>query len=263
MVLPVAFRNPPLAPHTSAADAVASKLEEMIADGVFVPDQALPSERKLCDVLGMSRPAVREGLRLLRGRGLLRTEHGRGSYIARLHDVAGSTPLLQLFANQPRTLFDLLEVRALLEGESARLAATRGTDADFVLMARRYEDLRETQLRHRETNVDTHARLDHAFHLSICEASHNPVLVFTLRALTDLWLSSVFAAVANLYHRAPYKQQIDSQHSRLYQAVLARDPKRAKRAALDHLHSVRDSLRKIERDEQRLVRSMLRLEYRK
>ncbi|HTT06785.1 MAG TPA: transcriptional regulator GlcC [Steroidobacteraceae bacterium] len=255
------FRNSTLAPHHSAADAVATKLEEMIADGVFVPDQALPSERKLCDVLGMSRPAVREGLRLLRGRGLLRTEHGRGSYIARLRDNVGSTPLLQLFANQPRTLFDLLEVRALLEGESARLAATRGTDSDFVRMARRYEELRETQSEQCNTDVDTHARLDHAFHQSICEASHNPVLVYTLGAITDLWLSSVFAVVANLYHRPPYKQQIDSQHSRLYQAVLARDPMRAKRAALDHLHSVRDSLRKIETGEERLVRSMRRLEY--
>ncbi|MDI9690597.1 FCD domain-containing protein, partial [Burkholderia cenocepacia] len=62
------------------------------------------------------------------------------------------------------------------------------------------------------------AKLDHAFHLAICEASHNPVLVNTLQSLTDLLLSSVFASVNNLYHREPLKKQIDRQHARLYNA---------------------------------------------
>lgn len=248
----------------AAADRVASRIEQLIADGVFAVGQPLPAERELSASLGVSRPAVREGLRLLRGRGLVRTEHGRGNFVSNLHENAATTPLLQLFASQPRTLYDLLEVRALLEGESARLAAIRGTDADFVLMARRYEELRqaESESTRAQLDADAHARLDHAFHLSICEASHNPVLLHTLRSLTDLLLSSVFAAVVNLYHRTPYKELIDTQHARLYQAVLSRKPDLAQRAALDHLHGIRDALREIEQDEQRLIRSMMRLESR-
>jgi GntR family transcriptional activator of glc operon len=68
--------------------------------------------------------------------------------------------------------------------------------------------------------------------------------------------------VVNLYHRTPYKELIDTQHARLYQAVLSRKPDLAQRAALDHLHGIRDALREIEQDEQRLIRSMMRLESR-
>ena len=95
------------------------------------------------------------------------------------------------------------EVRSLLEAESARLAALRGTEADFIMIRRRYDEMMASQ--GIETDAATHAHLDHAFHRAICEASHNPVLVHTLQSLTDLLLGSVFACVNNLYHREPEK----------------------------------------------------------
>lgn len=241
------------------ADVVAERIERLIVDGVLKIGQALPSERRLCEKLGISRSAMREGLRVLRGRGIIETEHGRGSFVARLSGAQDTSPLMHLFNSQPRTLYDLLEVRALLEGESARLAALRGTEADFILLRRRYEEMLAA---HGDAGVEPHehARLDHAFHLAVCEASHNPVLVHTLQSLTDLMLSSVFASVNNLYHRPLQKGQIDRQHSRLFHAVTERLPDQAQRAARDHIQSIRDSLKEIEQEEQRLVRATMRLE---
>src|SRR3546814_15016749 len=66
-------------------------------------------------------------------------------------------------------------VRALLEAESARLAALRGTDADFVLLTRRYEEMLAAHSQPVPAEPREHARLDHAFHLAICEASHNQI----------------------------------------------------------------------------------------
>jgi GntR family transcriptional activator of glc operon len=149
-------------------------------------------------------------------------------------------------------------VRSLLEAESARLAAIRGTEADFIMIRRRYDEMVAAQ--GADTDTTTHAHLDHAFHLAICEASHNPVLVHTLQSLTDLLLGSVFACVNNLYHRQPEKRQIDRQHTRLFNAVTGRQPEQARKAAADHVDSVRQSLSDIEQEEQRLVRATLRLE---
>jgi len=241
------------------ADVVAERIERLIIDGVLKVGQALPSERRLCEKLGISRSALREGLRVLRGRGIIETAQGRGSFVARLSGGQDTTPLMYLFSSQPRTLYDLLEVRALLEGESARLAALRGTEADFILLRRRYEEMLAAH-ESEDTDPREHARLDHAFHLAICEASHNPVLVHTLQSLTDLMLSTVYASVNNLYHRPTQKRQIDRQHSRLFHAVTERLPDQAQRAARDHIHSIRDNLRDIEQEEQRLVRATMRLE---
>lgn len=241
------------------ADVVAERIERLIVDGVLKVGQALPSERRLCQKLGISRSAIREGLRVLRGRGIIETAQGRSSFVAQFSNTHDTSPLMHLFSSQPRTLFDLLEVRALLEGESARLAALRGTDADFILLRRCYEEMLAA---HTADGGDPreHAYLDHAFHRAVSEASHNPVLVHTLQSLTDLMLSTVFASVNNLYHRPMQKRQIDRIHSRLFRAVTERQPNQAQRAAREHIHSIRDSLKEIEQEEQRLVRATMRLE---
>jgi len=248
---------PSPSPVRQVADVVAERIEQLIVDGVLKAGQLLPSERRLTEKLGVSRSALREGLQLLRARGIITTAQGKGSVVSGMTRLDAS-PLMHLFSSQPRTLYDLFEVRALLEGESARLAATRGTDADFIMIRRRYQDMLDAQLQDADTSV--HARLDHAFHLAVCEASHNAVLVHTQQSLNELMLTSVFACVNNLYHRQPQKRMIDTQHADLFNAVTGRLPEQARRAAIDHVESVRDSLNDIEQDEQRLVRSTLRLE---
>lgn len=245
-------RNP------QVADVVCERIERLIVDGVFKTGQLLPSERRLVEKLGVSRTALREGLKLLRARGIIDTEHGKGSFVADLSSHSAGSPLMHLFGSQPRTLYDLFEVRSLLEGESARLAALRGTEADFVLITRSYQALVDAHSR--SLDASEHAKLDHAFHLAICEASHNPVLVQTLRSLTDLLLTTVFASVNNLYHREPQKRQIDRQHAKLYNAVTGRMPDQARKAAIKHIQSICENLREIEVEEQRLVRATLRLE---
>lgn len=240
------------------ADVVCERIERLIVDGVLKVGQALPSERRLTEKLGVSRTALREGLKLLRAKGIIETAHGKGSYVAQLSGQGSTSALMHLFSSQPRTLYDLFEVRSLLEGESARLAALRGTEADFVLIRRSYEALLAAH--EQPLTASEHAHLDHAFHLAICEASHNPVLVQTLRSLTDLLLSSVFASVNNLYHREVQKRQIDRQHARLYNAVTGRLPEQARKAAIAHIQSICANLKEIEEEEQRLVRATLRLE---
>jgi GntR family transcriptional activator of glc operon len=159
----------------------------------------------------------------LRTRGIIDTAHGRGSFVAALTSQPALTPMMHLLGSQPRTLYDIFEVREMLEAESARLAPLRGTQADFALITRRYEEMLAAN--QSEVGESTRARLDYAFHLSICEASHNPVLVHTLSSLTDLLLSSVFASVKNLYHREAEKRVIDRQHARLASKT-ARSPTR-------------------------------------
>ena len=242
------------------ADVVSERIERLIVDGVLKAGQVLPSERRLTEKLGVSRTALREGLKLLRARGIIETRQGKGSFVAHMGGLGltAQSPLMHLFASQPRTLYDLFEVRSLLEGESARLAALRGTDADFILITRAYDAL--VAAHDRTLDASEHARLDHGFHLAICEASHNPVLVQTLRSLTDLLLNTVFASVNNLYHRETQKRQIDRHHARLYNAVTGRLPEQARKAAVAHIQSICESLREIENEEQRLVRATLRLE---
>jgi GntR family transcriptional activator of glc operon len=205
--------------------------------------------------LGVSRSAVREGLKVLRTRGIIDTTHGRGSFVAVLTKQSVATPMMHLFGSQPRTLYDIFEVREMLETESARLAALRGTQADFALITRRYEELIEANERHSGEAI--HARSDYAFHLAICQASHNPVLVHMLSSVTELLLSSVFASVNNLYGREAEKRVIDKQHARLYKAVMDRQSEQARKVASEHIDTTVACLREIEAAGAQLVRATL------
>lgn len=245
-------------PARRVADVVAERIEKLIVDGVLKVGQALPSERRLTEKLGVSRTALREGMKLLRARGVIETLHGKGSFVANLAPQEQITPMMHLLASQPRTLYDLFEVRGMLEAEAARLAARRGTDVDFIMITRCYHQMIAPEAQ--ALPPAERAKLDHAFHRAICEASHNPILVTMLQSLTDLVLSSVFASVNNLYHREPFKKRIDRQHARLYNAVTGRLPEQAHKAASEHIRNIIEYLRELENEDQRLVRATLRLE---
>lgn len=230
------------------AKAIADRIERLILDGGMAPDEKIPSERQLALRMGVSRSIVREALHELNGRGVIDTHHGRGSFVAHIVAEPGTeSPLMRLFTAQPRTLYDLLEVREQLEGQAAMLAAQRGNARDLHRITKAYDAMQAA-------DPLTNAGLDHAFHLTIVEASHNPVLVHVLDSLKSLMLMSVQASVANLSPREPFKKQIDMHHRKIYQAIMKGQPQAAQRAAAAHVRHVSDSLREIERSEHSIIR---------
>ncbi|WP_323133326.1 FCD domain-containing protein [Marinobacter sp. F3R08] len=231
--------------------SIAHQIETMILDGSLTPKQKIPSERQLSSRLGVSRSIVREALRELQGRGVIETRHGQGSFVAEIvPEPEDQSPLLQLFFTHSRLLYDLYEVREQLEGQATYLAAQRGTEKDFYRITKAFKALESADLRAR-------AELDHAFHRSIVEASHNPVLVHILSSLNQLILHSVQTSVSNLPQRPHIRQQIDKHHRQVYNAVINRQPQRAEKAATTHIRHVSKSVREFEKQEQRIFRDAI------
>lgn len=239
----------------SLSDSLTRRLEELILDGTLKPGKKIPSERQLSERLGVSRNILREALKTLRGRGLIVTRHGQGSVVAGLVPRTDQQdPLTLLYRDHSRILYDLLEVRELLEGRAAFLAAQRATEEDLHRITHAFKALEEAPSH--GADPETAARLDHAFHQSIYEASNNPVLVHTLESLLQPMRQSVMASVRHLYHRSASKKQIDRFHRQIYNAIVSRQPEWAQKAATAHVRDVRDRLQEIEKEEQRLDRSI-------
>lgn len=231
------------------SNSIAHRLEQLILDGTFVPEQKIPSERRLAERLGVSRSIIREALHELQGRGLIKTKQGSGSFVCKIiAEPSIESPLLQLFFGHPRTLYDLFEVREQLEGQAAYLAAKRGNKKDEFLITKAYEAMEADE-------SNSNAELDHAFHKSIVEASHNPVLVHILSSVKELLLHSVRASVVNLNPREEFKNQIDKHHRQIYNAIIAKQPQWAEKAAKAHVRHVSKSLSLIEKSEKSIIRS--------
>ena len=235
--------------NTSKASDLVNYIEELILAGSLRPNEKIPSERQLCSRLDASRTAVREAIKELRGRGVIKTMHGKGSYVVDfLGEEDQESTLIKVYKSHPRALFDLLEVRENLEGQAARLAAERASEKDLYQITKSFNTMNRAYSENAE--VLEAARLDHDFHRSIYEASHNPILVHTLQNLMKLMQNSVVVSVSTLYHNDRSKHQIEAYHRLIYNAILDRKPANAERAAKEHIRDVRDRILEIEKEQQ-------------
>ncbi len=160
------------------------QIAERIALGELGPGDHLPSERSLAQQMEISRPTVREALKVLADSGVLevRPGSGGGAFVTsewvprevrrraavRIGEVAG-----------------VLEARRLLEPRVAQLAALHGREADFAALQRTID--RQTAIAHAperfHADEDRFLALDVQFHLGIARATGNQTVVGLVRSL--------------------------------------------------------------------------------
>ncbi|QFU90515.1 FadR/GntR family transcriptional regulator [Amycolatopsis sp. YIM 10] len=113
----------------SVPDEVFQQLVDGVVDGELGPGASLPAERQLAEVLGVSRPAVREALQRLAQTGLVEVRQGGGTTVRDYRSHAGLDllPRLLIRAGQLDTAVvrSIMEARLTVGQEVAALAATR------------------------------------------------------------------------------------------------------------------------------------------
>ncbi|MDW7711740.1 MAG: FCD domain-containing protein [Deferrisomatales bacterium] len=238
------------------SDAIVRQLESLILEGTLKPGERLPPERDLAHRLEVSRPSLREALQKLETLGLVETRQGGGTYVGAVLAPTLTDPLVHLFQRHPETVYDLLEFRQALEGIAAYYAAIRATDADRRILERRFGAMEEA---HRRADPVAEAGADAALHLSVAEAAHNVVLLHIMRGLFDLLRRGIVSSRERLYTREGVREVLLRQHRGLYEALVAGDAEAARTAAHDHLVFVEGTLREIDREEGRRLRSERRL----
>ncbi|NQV93613.1 MAG: FadR family transcriptional regulator [Sphingomonadales bacterium] len=161
------------APEPLAA-RVADHLSRQIRLGQIAPQSRLPTEHDLANELGVSRNVVREALSQLRADGLVYVRQGAGAFALAPEDskVIRLDPLL---LGQASELGQLFELRAILETETAGLAATRiGPEGLGVLSGAL------ARMRGHERTRDDSVAADLEFHREISRATGNAyILTFT------------------------------------------------------------------------------------
>jgi GntR family transcriptional regulator, transcriptional repressor for pyruvate dehydrogenase complex len=129
----------------SLPDEVVDRLLAEIVAGSFDVGEVLPSERRLAEALGVSRPAVREALSRLSATGLVDTRHGGGTTVTDYRRSAGLDllPSLLLAGGELdlSVARSLIEVRAAVGPHVARLAATRATPEGLAAIEACLDDL--------------------------------------------------------------------------------------------------------------------------
>lgn len=207
---------------------VANQLQELIVAESLRPGDKLPGERELADRMGISRSVVREAIRVLSDRGLVRVKSGCGTYVQELShkDAAASIELFLKFKHSPRTFQDVYEVRRMIEVEAAGLAAERASAEDYRAMEHAIAGMEA----HKD-DPEAYTHHDVAFHAAVAAATHNDLLAVLLSPVSDLLTEMVRASL----HAPGAAAEGLAHHRNVLSALYGRDPKEAREAMLGHI----------------------------
>lgn len=216
-----------------AADRVGARVRAEIlrildARGLS-PGDRLPSERELAALLRVSRPSVREAVRVLEAEGRLEVHHGRGVFVAE--------PLRRADAlHGPGDLPDLYLMREALDVPAALWAAERQDRVGLAVVAEALAALDAAWAEDPADGVRLRS-LDAAFHLAIARAAGNRFLTQAADVLTTL----VLQGMEYTWSVPTRRRDSPGEHRRILDALLAADGAAAARAAREHVRNARDA----------------------
>ena len=243
------------------SDDIVERIETLILEGSLRPGERLPAERALAEDFGVSRPSLREAIQKLVARGLLISRHGGGTFVS---DSLGSSfrdPMLELLENNPEAQRDLIEFRHTLEGACAYYAALRATDLDRQRLKAAFERVQDCYLQQGRVSRSEEGRTDALFHLAIAEASHNAVLLHTIRSLFDLLEHNVVTNIGGMLPLgSAVRDKLLAQHQSLYDAIVGGRPDDARRLASEHMDYVQEVLDETHDEARRIERAQRRRE---
>ncbi|HET6154107.1 MAG TPA: FCD domain-containing protein [Marmoricola sp.] len=217
-----------------AYQQVADQLNARIIDGSVAAGDRLPTEVELSEIFGVSRSTVREALRVLTSRGLLRTTRGTtgGTFVARVEFDQVSDYLetsIGLMSGSPELpVANILEARQAFEVPAAGLAALRRTEHHL-------EALREAVEREKRSRaVQARSREHRTFHGIVLDATQNPLIGLMTEPLFRVLSSRNPAEMPKSYW-----QQVDADHVEITERIAAQDHDGAIDAMRRHLETVR------------------------
>lgn len=204
----LAIERPP-----KVAESVYKRLADHIVFGYFKPGQRL-TEEGLAEVMQVSRTPVREAMVRLEQEGLIDMSSRQGAMVRAL----GFTESQHVY-----------EVRAVLEGLAARLAAEHITPEKICAINNELRASLEDIKHDDERNLIQH---NNRFHDVIVAAAENPLLKKTIHPLR----AQINLLRITLWSKAPQRvNQTLKEHEEIYEAIAAGDEKLAERLASDHI----------------------------
>lgn len=212
---------------------VAEQLTEAIGSRQLKPGDVLPPERELVESYGVGRSSVREALRMLESLGLIEVR-GDGSFaVAELQNLLDRS-LDLLLTVEEADYAELFEVRRILEGEAAALAASRRSRPQVEQM-REFVDEMEQGLPSEERFITADLR----FHMSVAEATKNRVIVQLMTAIRSLLQRSL----ASSYHIQGSPERAIEMHRLILEAIADKHPEEARQRMQEHVSRVERDIR--------------------
>lgn len=221
----------------SIAQQIAEQIEQSITDGTLQANEKLPTETELAAQFGVSRPTIREALKRLAAKSLIRSRRGPtgGTFVNRpsqedlVDDLKSSVALMVSMGEFD--LSDIAETRHELELVCARLATERRTDVELNRMSVEIDLQKDPEISDEEFCAS-----DVRFHRALVDATKNPALQFQMFTVIE-----ALQPVENLViFRFRKRDKIVRHHENILHAIRVCDKKLAEDAINEQMTYLRE-----------------------
>lgn len=238
---------------TTKPEKLSRKISQQIKDHItfrqFGAGAQLPSESELSSMFNASRTSVREALAILATEGFITTVRGKGSFINDEPQNIGSLStkddadyfetVYAKLNETPTSILAVMELRKILECETAKLSALRATPEDLIEIKMASQEFLNASQERRET-VDS----DIFFHFAIAKASRNEFLRDLVKRFQKVYQKIILSKRKLPKTEAEFEKLI-IEHAAIIDAIERHQPQEAQRAMeihVDRSHRIAETI---------------------
>ncbi|HOJ27866.1 MAG: FadR family transcriptional regulator [Spirochaetes bacterium] len=223
---------------------VVSQIIELISSGVLKPGDRLPSELEMTRRFGISRISLREAMKLLEAKGYIESQGRKGKYVKSVVDDAIKTPIEGLIQIDHKKIWELLEVRRIIDAEAAALAALRANEEQ----RRKLNSFRtQIELMGVENLIQKRegGKFYAQFYNHLYEATNNTIFAHILNAISTILRGVLPYSREKLAKVKNTSKDIYEHHIKILDAINSHKPDMAREAVVEHIDYLERTLKKI------------------
>lgn len=211
--------------RTTLCDQIVEKLQEsIISEDLY--NKSLPSEQALCEQFGVSRTIIREALKILAARGLVKSKTGGGSYVTKPKADDISKLLITIIRMDKISDYDVCQTRLILDVAAARAAAMRIKDEELKELNDQVNSMEENMY-----NMPLRIDKDVEFHIMLGKFSGNYFLALIVESMTDVLRDFIQKGIES----PGGNEDGVYRHRMILDALRARDPDKVEIAVREHI----------------------------
>jgi GntR family transcriptional regulator, transcriptional repressor for pyruvate dehydrogenase complex len=213
-------------PDTQRITHVVSHIRSLIENGTLQMGDKIPPEREFARSLKISRASLRTGIGYLAAMGVMKVRHGVGTFVADGPAEFGKASFSLMSVLHGFQYWQMFEVRLILEGHLAALAAERSKEEHHTALAEEVAGI--------FASLDSPSEFlihDMTFHRILSQAAGNPILAALMETIT----SALYDKRSKTVSRSTDMREAAEMHRRIYRAIRARNPVEARKLMEQHL----------------------------
>ena len=215
-----------------AIGEIVNQIIENIQSGELKRGETLPAERTMAQIMGVSRPVVREALRSLEFLGVIKTVRGGKNYVSENLEDCLVGPLSILFRLSHGSVHQAQQLRSALERKAAFLAAQNCTPLDAAELHLIIAKLDAAQ------DEKTRGDLDRDLHAKIGKIAGNPLIFSVMDASAQITESIISGIRGYMMQKNHSAAEVDDQHRMLVEAIAGHREQEAQQCMEEHMKTI-------------------------